>query len=176
MAHYGFPNWMSAISTAMESLCVSLKETTPPYILCDIATKAMADGIFECAKKSPGFDLQLEDCKCPELLLPDVSHCRAAGWDYRQFTNKGRHKHLVMHQLREVFSRFNRHLLYQAKRVVVNQDIFGSPSHPNGIYSINALPSTELANWWCTFSDDYGFGIFHSVKQDEVMREYTMVK
>lgn len=104
MTNYGFTKWLSAIDTTVESLCVSLKETTLLYILCDVATKAMADGIFECAKKAPDYDLQLEDCKCPELFLPDVSCCRAVGWDYRQFTNKGRHKHMVMHQLCKVFS------------------------------------------------------------------------
>ena len=106
-----------------------------PLVLCDIATKAMADRIFKCAKKAPDYDFQLEDCKCPESLLPDVSCCRAAGWDYRQFTNKGRDKHMVMHQLHKVFSQFNGHLLYQAKHIVVNQDIFGGPSHTNGIYN-----------------------------------------
>jgi len=80
-----------------------------------------------------------------------------------------------MHQLREVFSRFNGHLLYQAKFLVVNQNTFGGPSNSNGIYDADALPSKALSDWWCTFSDDHGFGIFHSVKQDEMTGQYAVV-
>ena len=63
LTNYGLRNWLSAISAALEILCTSLKETTLSYISCDVAARAMAEGIFECAKRSPNYDLQLEDSK-----------------------------------------------------------------------------------------------------------------
>ena len=63
LTNYGLRNWLSAISATLEILCASLKETMPSYISCDVAARAMAEGIFECAKRSPNYDLQLEDSK-----------------------------------------------------------------------------------------------------------------
>ena len=107
--------------------------------------------------------------------LPDISHRGAAGWSYENFTSKDRTKHVLVHQLCEVFSRFKGHLLYQAKFVIMNQNTFGRPHNTNGIYHADALPSTDLASWWYMVSNDHGFGIFHSVKLDKVTGQYIMV-
>lgn len=176
LTKYGLRNWLSAITAVSEILCTLLREMTLPYISSDVATRAMAEGIFKCVRRSPNYDLQLENSKYWKRLLPNISCHGAAEWNYKQFIDKEtRLKHQVMHQLCEVFLCFNGHLLYQAKFLVMNQNTFGGPSKFNGIYDANTLPSKALADWWCTFSDDYSFGIYHLMKQNKMMGQCVMV-
>ena len=49
----------------------------------------------------------------------------------------------------------------------------GHPIHNNSF--INDLINATLLQWWCTWSDHYGYGIFHSAHRDQTTGKYHLV-
>ena len=58
---------------------------------------------------------------------------------------------------------------------VKNQNgLHGLPQNTNGI--LGPVPiNVNFLEWWCTWSNDYGYGIFHSVYLDQTTNAYRLV-
>jgi len=59
----GLKNWTSVFVRTFEILCTVLRDTPTINFTREPTEKALAEAIFDCAKRSPGYNVCLEDCK-----------------------------------------------------------------------------------------------------------------
>ena len=83
---------------------------------------------------------------------------------------------IVRKQLKEIADRFMQHLWPLAVYVMKNQaGLHGLPRNDNGFLGPGPI-NINLLQWWCAWSDDYGYGIFHSARLDQTTGEYHLVR
>lgn len=179
MRERGLVNWPSAICGATEELCTIFREGPTIFIQPRIAEEALAESIFNCVKRSPNYHWVPEDGgfwnsdhQFYVLSLATVE------WpeNLRTTFNNSKFKALVMKELCETPARVSLYLWNRAKYLIQNQTGFnGQFPHNNGIISNNSPVDANLVDWWCTWSDDYGYGIFHQGQWDPVLSKYTLV-
>lgn len=59
--------------------------------------------------------------------------------------------------------------------LIRNQDgLNGLPPHNHGILPSGSY-SANLVEWWVMFSEDYGYGIFHSARVDQTTGALSFV-
>lgn len=64
---------------------------------------------------------------------------------------------------------------YCAVLVIRNRDgLHGFPQHNNGTLGLGPILVNQL-QWWCTPSEDYGYGIFHLEHVDPATGSYRLV-
>ena len=73
-------------------------------------------------------------------------------------------------------SRSQQHIWSKAKYGIHNQNgSNGLPSHANGIVGGTIPINDMLMAWWCQYSVNHGYGIFHLAKQDPTTDTCTLV-
>ena len=90
--------------------------------------------------------------------------------------NSSKFKAIVIKDLCETSGRISSLWWRQGKYLIRNQTGFdGQNPHEDGIFLTNVEPDEELVKWWYTFSEEYGYGIFHRARWDPVASKYVMV-
>lgn len=108
-----------------------------------------------------------------------MSHLRYLAWladGTRTSSDPGtKFMRTVKKELKEAAERFTRYMWPNAVLVVKNRNgLDGYDAHNNGF--MNDPINANLLQWWCTWSDHYGYGIFHSAHRDQTTGEYRLVR
>lgn len=80
----------------------------------------------------------------------------------------------IMENLMDTQERLSKHFWIQATYGIRNQDgTNGLAVHNDGIIGAGIPFNEDLIAWWCRFSVNHGYGIFHDARQDNM--DWTLV-
>lgn len=75
---------------------------------------------------------------------------------------------VVIEQLQDTAHRFKDHLWTQSTYLILNNHgLCGQDINDCGIFDAGEAVNKQLVTFWCTWDDDYGYGIFHSWRYSE---------
>lgn len=181
----GLANWTSAIQGATAELCDLFTEGPTVLIRSNTAEEALAESIFTCAKRSPNYNWMPEESLVDgkfrntyhSFYVLSLATVRLSEKMTLQTTlNSSKFKTILVKELTETSGRISLHLWWRAKHLIHNQTGFdGQDPHDNGIFLANIPVDEDLVKWWCDFSDEHGYGIFHQAQWDPVNLKYVMV-
>ena len=75
---------------------------------------------------------------------------------------------IVVNELIETAHRFTEHMWLQSTFIVLNNNgLCGQDSNDSSLFNAGGTIDHQLVEFWCTWNNEYGYGIFHSWRYSE---------
>lgn len=72
---------------------------------------------------------------------------------------------IIITELREMSHQFKEHLWSKAMYIIQNNNsLGGQPFNDSGLFNPGVSINATVVEWWCTWNNSHGYGIFHSWK------------